>query len=226
MPAKSCRDIVASDEGLGWVAVGWFTPDYRSLAQNLSDNLGRLAIPHHLYARTLTSGGWLSNCRRKPEILLTAFIAYPGKALILMDVDIEVRAGMGELAATEGDVVVYSGTKRADLVPWLPPRKRRLFISSRVMVWKPTAPALQLANAWHWECQRPGIGYGDETAFIEAYGKSQGVAVSRMDPRFAGHEKGSAPADSVIIHDSAHAKHIPWYRKQASQFRRRLRSWV
>lgn len=195
-----------------WLVIGWFTEDYTPLARALSDNLDRLAIPHHLYARVLDPRGWLANTLRKPEVLLSAFRDHPGKTLILFDVDMEVLGDISALAGLPGDVVAPSGTKRGDCLPWQR-RKRRLHVGSRVMVWKSTEAAMRLARIWLDECARPGIAYGDEVALLEAYARSDGVTLSRVPPYLSGCQKHNAPKDALIVHESEYDRRRKWYSK-------------
>jgi hypothetical protein len=195
-----------------WLVIGWFTEDYTSLARALSDNLNRLAIPHHLYARVLDPRGWLANTLRKPEVVLSAYGDHPGTTLILFDVDMEVLGDISELASMPGDVNTPSGTKRGDCLPWQR-RKRRIHLSSRVMVWKSNDAARNLAALWLKECKKPGITYGDEVAFIEAYVTSERITLARIPPRLAGYQKHNAPKDALIVHDSEYDKRRKWYSK-------------
>ena len=205
-------DILGSAPIDGWLVIGWFTEDYTKLARALSDNLNRLGIPHHLYARVLDPGGWAANTRRKPEVLFSAYAHHPGTTLLMFDVDMEVIGDISGIASINGDVVAPSGSKRADCQPWQR-RKRRIQFSSRVMVWKSNDAAKSLARLWLEECRKPRITYHDEVAFGEAYVRSEGVAVSRLPPRFSGAQKHNAPKDAVIIHDSEYDKRRKWYSK-------------
>lgn len=198
-------DILGKTAATSWLVTGWFTEDYSPLARRLSDNLDRLAVPHHFYAREKDPRGYVANTRRKPEVVLAAFSDYPGKTVVLFDVDMEVLGDISSLAAINGDVIVASNTKPGDCVPWKK-RKRRIHMGSRVMVWKSNEPAKQLARLWLEQCQKPGISYGDEVAFIEAYVRSEGVALSRLPPRYAGVQKHTAPQGAVVIHDSEYDK--------------------
>mgnify|MGYP000912646599 CR=1 FL=1 len=202
-------DILGRITADQWLVTGWFTEDYAHLARAFSANLDQLSIPHHLYARVLKPGGFVANTLRKPEVLLTAFADYPGKTLVLCDVDMQLFGDISPIVGMTGDVLVASGTKAGDCVPWKK-RKRRIHLSSRVMVWKNNDRAKALVRLWKEQCDRPGISYGDETALIEAYVRSEGVGLARLPPRFSGHQKHSAPADAVFIHDSEYDKRQTW----------------
>ena len=77
-------DIISPEMSRDWLVIGWFTPDYRGLAERFAGNLNRFAIPHHLFAKPIGSG-W--DTSRKPSVILEAMDLYPGKTIILMDVD-------------------------------------------------------------------------------------------------------------------------------------------
>lgn len=67
-----------------WLVAGWFTPDYRPLAEAFAVNLSEHGAPHHLLAKP-SLGAW--NTRRKPAVVLEAMDLYPGKTIVLTDVD-------------------------------------------------------------------------------------------------------------------------------------------
>src|SRR5262245_42953256 len=74
-----------------WLVIGWFTEDatYRPLAERFATNLAEHGAPFHLFAKPVLGKGW--NTWRKPSVVLEAMDAYPGKAIVLMDVDCTVR---------------------------------------------------------------------------------------------------------------------------------------
>jgi hypothetical protein len=86
-----------------WLAIGWFTEDstYRPLAEALAANLSQHGAPFHLFAKP-SLGAW--NTRRKPAVVLEAMDAYPGKTLVLMDVDCRLRGDIEPVTQIGGDV--------------------------------------------------------------------------------------------------------------------------
>ena len=73
-----------ADTTKAWLVFGWFTPDYRPLADKLAASLDEVGAPYHLFAEEKSHGRW--DVRRKPSIVLDAMAAYPDKTLVLMDV--------------------------------------------------------------------------------------------------------------------------------------------
>jgi|RhiMethySRZTD1v2_1073278.scaffolds.fasta_scaffold846012_3 hypothetical protein len=81
-------DLIGGQVG-DWLVTGWFTPNYRPLAEAFAANLSEHGAPFHLFAKP-SLGAW--NTRRKPAVVLEAMDAYPGKTVVLMDVDCRLRA--------------------------------------------------------------------------------------------------------------------------------------
>ncbi len=193
-------DLVLGDAGRGWMVTGFFTPDYAPLADALAVNLRLLDQPHHLFA-VARNGDWNSQTMRKPRIVLDAMALYPGKTLVLMDVDCMVRQPLdGFLAAapaTDMSCGMAVKTKR------LGRHRQRTSLSSRVIVIRPTAGAGQVMRRWEQACtERPWM-HGDEPNLVLALARSPGCSFAPLDDRHSGREAGSAPADAVIVHHSA-----------------------
>lgn len=181
-----------------WLAIGWFTPDYRTLAEKLSLNLAEHAVPYHLFARNKIGNGW--DTRQKPTVVLEAMDIYPGKALILMDADCIVGGDVGP-ATHLGACDVGISTKPR----W--GRKNRIILtaSSRVIVFKPTPGARAFAQEWASLCNKAGPGR-DEPSLAWAYISRPEISYAHLNPRYAGLEVGvNAGMDDVVIwHQSAH----------------------
>src|SRR5262245_61610007 len=93
-----------------WLVIGWFTPDYRPLAERFAANLAQLNVAFHLWAKPKIGEGWSS--LRKPSIVLEAMDAYPRKTLILMDTDCIVNGDISPVTAFAGDISLTLKTRR------------------------------------------------------------------------------------------------------------------
>ena len=210
-------DLVGGSAG-EWLVTGWFTEDavYRPLAETFAANLSAHCAPYHLWAKP-SLGAW--NTRRKPAVVLEAMDAYPGKTVVLMDVDCLVRGDIAHMTNVRGDVgiVVIARNVR---------RKRRwahwlsVECSSRVVVFRPTDGARAFAQTWADQIERSHVNH-DEHSMAWAYLSSPGVDFDFIDQRFSAREIGQIP-DAVIEHDSAHDEER---RAQRSPFKLALREF-
>lgn len=184
----------------GWLTIGWFTPDYRPLAEAFAQNLAWYGAPFHLFAKP-SLAGW--NTRRKPSVVLEAMDAYPGKTVVLMDVDCVVRGAIAPVAEFAGDVgicAIARNVANGDKVRhWL-----AFETSSRVMVFRPTEGARTFAERWGAEIERSNDAH-DEHSLSWAFLRSPDVRFSYMPQEYSGREISIMP-DAVIAHDSAHEK--------------------
>ena len=183
-----------------WIAVGWFTADatYRPLAEAFAANLAEHGAPYHLFSRPPLEG-W--DTSPKPGVVLEAMDAYPGKTVVLMDVDCVVRGDIEPVTQIRGDAgvtVIARNTRKGRR--W----SHSLLVeaSSRVVVLRPTAGARAFAQAWADEIERSAIRH-DENSMAWAYLSSPGVRFDYIPQEFSGREAGTVP-DAVIVHDSAH----------------------
>src|SRR5262245_20977405 len=183
-----------------WLVVGWFTPDYRRLAEMLADSLSRRKLPYHLFAKP-AGLGW--NTSRKPSVVLEAMDRYPGKTLILMDVDCTVDGDISPLVELDCDLSFTLAARRR--------RHERITViaSSRVMVVKPTAKARQFISDWGYWCEGPEP--NDEINLLYAYLQKGNFCRVQPPERFRAWDitDENAPADTVIWHNSAHAQREP-----------------
>jgi hypothetical protein len=182
-----------------WLVIGWFTPDYRPLAQTFAANLAKHGIPFHLWAKPALTG-W--NTSQKPSVVLAAMDAYPGKTLILMDVDCIVN---GDIAPVAGIATDVSITVLARNVARTRRQRRHVGINcgSRVVVFRPTPGARAFAVEWQSQVKQEE---NDEHAMAWAFLRCRDASYSFIDWRYSGREVTHHTADVVICHDSAHEK--------------------
>lgn len=190
-------DIVSKSEDADWLVAGWFTPDYRHWAERLARSLDKHGAPYHLFAKDGAPEGWMANTRRKPLIAAEASTRFPDKTIVLTDVDAEALGDISPMVATHADVAAFLKSKLT--------RNGRveLQLSSRVIVFRPTAPARKFIADWQQECARVEGHVADEAALALVLARASDLAFTPLDVRFAARERDVAPADAVLVHDSA-----------------------
>jgi hypothetical protein len=190
-------DLVGGQVG-DWLVTGWFTPNYRPLAEAFAANLSQHEAPFHLFAKP-SLGAW--NTRRKPAVVLDAMDAYPGKAVVLMDVDCRLRGDIEPVTQIDGDVgivvIARNVRRRRRWAHWL-----SVECSSRVVVFRPTEGARAFGRTWADTIERSTVNH-DEHSMAWAYLSSPSVHFDYIDQKYSAREVGRIP-DAVVEHDSAH----------------------
>lgn len=134
-------------------------------------------------------------------MVLEAMDAYPGKTVILMDVDCLVRGDIEPVTQIGGDVgivvIARNVRRRRRWAHWL-----SVECSSRVVVFRPTEGARAFARTWADTIERSTVNH-DEHSMAWAYLSSPGIHFDYIDQRFSAREIGQI-ADALIEHDSAH----------------------
>jgi hypothetical protein len=167
-----------------WLVIGWFTPDYRPLAEAFAANLSEHGAPFHLFAKPKLGGGW--DTSRKPSVVLEAMDAYHGRTLVLMDVDCVVGGDIAPVTEIDGDLAVIliarDARKRGAVKHWL-----MVEASSRVVVFKPTDETRLFAERWQRQIERSGVCH-DEHAMMWTLLQSPDVRFSYIPQAFSGRE--------------------------------------
>lgn len=212
---QSGRELTSSAKARGWLASGWFTPDYRPLAENLARQMHFHGVPYHLYGVN-KMGSWSREVLRKPTLILRAMREHPDQVLIFMDVDCQVCGPLDEATGGSADVMcsLYVKQQRG---------RQRSQLSSRVIVIRPTPGARKLIESWALACQEANTiapDQSDEAMLMVALARSNGALWTSIDPRFAGLEVTVAPKGSVIVHESAHE-----HSTAVGRFNRQVKSW-
>jgi hypothetical protein len=199
-PEAGARDLVGGT-ARDWLVTGWFTEDdtYRPLAQRFAANLTEHGAPFHLWAKP-KGQGW--STRRKPAVVLETLDAYPGRTVVLVDVDCVVRGDIAPVTQIETDVgiivIARNMRKGGRFRHWIATE-----CSSRVVVFRPTDGARAFARKWADRIERSEFNH-DEHAMIWAMLASlASTSFDYIDQRFSAREIGQIP-DAVIEHDSAH----------------------
>jgi hypothetical protein len=178
-----------------WIIVGWFTPDYRHWAERLAKSLEPRGVPYHLLAKEKPAAGWGAATRRKPEIAIEALSLYPGKTVVLLDVDAEAIGPLEGLGDIAGDFSAFlkAKTNRQGVTT--------LMLSTRVLALKPTPATTRLLEAWREACK--GTELIDEAVLGALWPTCKGISLDPLPARFAARERGAAPSDAALVHDSA-----------------------
>lgn len=211
-------DLINTHDLTDWLVIGFFTPNYRELAETFANSLRNQNHPHHLFA-VESSGTWSHVTMLKPTVILNAMDHYPDKSLILMDVDCIVNGPLDELAHFQpnADVSCYTTLTMKQLR-----RHRQNFsLSSRVMLIRPTAGARDFMNKWREACdERPWM-YGAERNLVLAFTRAVGVSFSPLSATYSGREVGTARATNAII---THKSAVKNFKENTSITARALRS--
>lgn len=202
------EDILDVDSATAesYVVVGFFTPNYRPLAENLAKDLAHTKNPYHLIARDKGEATWRNVVHWKPEIVLQAMDLYPKSNIILLDVDSSVRGSLSPAIDFSGDVSARPKLRLTNHI-WPFRKKTVLQISSRSMVFKPNERVRTFLGDWRDELRTATYHQGGcEMALRFVIARSVGLAFTPMDLRYCGLETDKAPPDAVVVH-SSHSRH-------------------
>lgn len=179
-----------------YVVTGFFTPNYRPLAERFASNLATFDIPHHLYA--IDQKDWHGATLVKPACVAWARRDYVDATVISMDVDCRVRGPIVAASMIEADAGInFSGRIRE--------RRPALYPSTRITVWRSTVKAAKLLAKWSELCNSSKV-RNDEVLLMQAIISTPGVAIESLPWTYRGQEASDASEDTVIVHESAHAK--------------------
>jgi hypothetical protein len=187
---------------LPYVVVGFFTPNYRPLAERLSVDLTETKNPHHLIARDKGSATWRDVVHMKPDVVLQAMDLYPTSSIILLDVDSSVRGSLSPMLDFVGDISARSKLRLTNHF-WPFRQKTVLHISSRSMVFKPNARVRKFLADWRDELRTADYFQGGcEMAMRFVITRSTGLAFCPMDPDYSGMEVDQASDKAIVVHNS------------------------
>lgn len=198
--------IPAGDAAPALVSCGFFTSNYRPLAQRLSGELGP-QNPHHFFSMDKGQASWFDIVGWKPRVIQRALDLYPRSAIAFLDMDSQVRGSLAPLADINADVSARAKTRISSL-PWRSRRKCILVVSARVMVFKPNDRVRKFLADWHDAMADSSYRKKDgaELALGMVLMSSPGLTFTPIDPVFAGLEIGTAPANAVLTHISESEK--------------------
>jgi hypothetical protein len=203
----SACDIINNIGPWDWRVIGWYTPDYRHLAQKLANQLCAVDACFHIYAVPRHADTLRQITRQKPEIMLRAMTDYPGKTLVLMDVDTQIHGRLDGLFPIRADVAHWM---KARPRPWFSSQRGRMrfHVADRVIAFSPTEHARRFCAMWAEDCKRDDIPPkgGSEWARSHTVARARGVTFEALPERYAGLELGKAGPDAVVVHVSETAR--------------------
>lgn len=188
------------DGDAGYVVTGFFTPNYRPVAERLVATLNPLKIPHHFFA--VSAAEWYNAILLKPVIVMRARALYPGKTIVLMDVDCMVRGAIDDFMQKfrSCDVAISINVKPRKL-PRNVPMQDRVIAAARVTVWRPTEGADRLLAKWVELCKRGGNHeVGDEGFLTRAISQTPHLIFETLPVEYDGHEVTDIGPEAVIVH--------------------------
>lgn len=194
-----CCDLrsFVTDRDHDWIVGAWFTPDYAKWTVPFRQSLEHLGAPYHIMACPNVGGGWEAETMRKPRVVRKLIESNPGKTLVLLDVDCQVRLCPSKLVdSVRGDVAAYVRAKRAGSGK----DRARIKVLSGTMVFRPTDGARRLLDAWEAaqaECQAGDV---DQTSLMIALGRATEFTFQPLGPEWCDFEGHPQPA---IVHDNA-----------------------
>jgi hypothetical protein len=200
-------DIRSASFATDFVVVGWFTPDYRPLAERLASDLGHHDTPYHFYSVPALDGSLRQITRLKPKVALVAHDEYPGKAILMLDADCLVN----------GDVRPLMTSLRADIGHWMKARPKgwwsrqrgrlRFHVADRVIAFGGTPQSRRFCEMWAEDCARTDVPPrgGSEWARSHTVARAHDVTFQSLPLIYAGLEIDKAPANAIIVHRSESA---------------------
>jgi len=205
------KDITHRQDAEDYCVIGFFTPNYRPIAERFADNLREHDVPHHLVAYPALPS-WDAAILRKPEVLAAFMRAHPDRVHILMDVDCIVRGPLTPLVERTGLDALVTFYKRRSMKA----------ASSRITVWFPTPASHQLVEAWQVKCQTAGIPCDEVCLTYAIDDVGEGMAIEPVPEGYRGVEKNHRNKTDTVVHWSAHDATRPWARmKKKTKFIRR-----
>lgn len=190
------RDLI-SERAEPYVIVGFFTPNYRELAQRFAENLRQFDQPYHLYAVPAQSS-WAAATMMKPEIVLRGMKDYPGRTVILSDVDCILHGSLADMAEDGGDVTLHVRAWKRDFFRAYP----YACVSSRLVAFQPTEKARELAGRWL-EANKTLNSKNDETCLTIALARTIGLRLTTL-PSVSGANETAFDRHPLVTHESAH----------------------
>lgn len=190
------------DDGTSHVVVGFFTPNYRELAERLSANLSEFDLAHHFFAISATD--WQSAILLKPKVVGRARALYPAKSIVLMDVDCIVRGPLEPLFAnTQNCDIALTLRVKSGLEPRDKKPCDRVWSSSRLIIWRPTDPAESLLKSWASNCATPiNLWSGDEGFLLRAISQTPNLRLQTIPKEYGAWEIDDIGPEAVVVHQT------------------------
>ena len=205
--ADVSKDLINAAKAGDWIVCGWFTPDYRHWAETLIGDLERLGNPYHFEAVAKAKGGWSANTLMKADVVLRSLNRYPGKRIVLLDVDCRVFGDLAPLAALPCDVAFFLRSRQrkdrwySQLRPKANAPQTFLQPRSGTMLFAATDAARNLVERWSALSKSARAGQDDESTLAMALGEGTGLALCALETKWAAIGPG---VETKILHTSAH----------------------
>jgi len=193
------------------IVCGWYTPDYKHWTERLIASIDRVGHKHDFVMVDKAPGGWEANTLRKADQILAAMDRHPGRAIVFLDVDCEVRAPLHDLADIRADFAVHM----------MRSVKRNFKVLSGTLVFQPTQKARELAENWQSVGRTAPLGTVDQITLIKAMAITPSLTVMNLPETYCAI---SPDGDPAILHDHAAAAQprVPRWRKRFHALRSRL----
>ena len=215
------RDIRDFSTEAGWFVGAWFTPDYEHWTVPFRASLERVGAPYHILACASVGDGWEAETMQKPRVVRRLLDANPGKTLVLLDVDCEVRSSPARLVdSIKGDVAAYVRAKRQG-----PGKERsRIKVMSGTMVFRPTEGARRFLDAWEAagaECDAHDV---DQTSLMIAMGRATDFTFQPLSSEWCDFEGLNANPAIVHANASQDSPKATWMQRHAVKIARAFMS--
>ena len=192
------HDLRGGPQDRGWVVGAWFTPDYAHWTVPFRQSLEEVGASYHILACDRVGSGWESETMQKPRVVRRLMSENPGKTVVLLDVDCQVRKCPSQLVDNvSGDVAAYIRAKRTGRGK----DRARIKVMSGTMVFRPTAGARRFVEAWEAagaECDAFDV---DQTSLMIALGRATNFTFQPLPSEWCDFE--GLNAQPAIVHDHA-----------------------
>jgi hypothetical protein len=202
------------------LVIAWHTTDdlYTGLAHQLKFQLDAVNQRSHFYP-IAPVGDWRANIlHNKAKLVVRAMADFPDQQLLFLDVDAHVRGPIAPLFVDLSDCdAAFSLRHKSDF-------GSKVAFSGRVYLFNPTYAARELAERWQQECAS-GRAKKEEDAIARIVGREAlSASIQIIPPAYACYEIGTEPAGAILVHQSIHARSLPWPKRLEQAARRHYRA--
>jgi hypothetical protein len=166
-------EFVSEPSSAPYIICGWFTADYRPWAERFAASLRRHGAPYDLIEAEKDRRGWEATTRMKPAIVQGFLEKYPGKALILSDVDALAMGDLSPLADLDCDIALRLQAKRLRGRNMIVPRSGTVVL---YLGWRTFA----FVETWRRHCEAAPYGDTDESCLNLALAGVEGLRVVNL----------------------------------------------
>lgn len=160
--------------------------------ERLKASCAKFGVPL-IYEIVRPRANWRLNCGMKPEFLQRMLLEHPGKTLLWLDADAEVRGPLVALEHIDCDIGVR----------WRKWPDRTELLSGTILL-KPTDKTLELVTRWV-RMQQAEPETWDQKVLAKAVLETPGIRTHDLDPRWC--FIFDEPSPVAIVHHQASRKH-------------------